>query len=348
MPTIIPGIADPHWTERKPSSRKDTNFLATQERKIDDLFKLSEKITVGDQVGAAAIVIAGDLFHQPKGPSISRKLDRMILRKFRSRPCPVAVIPGNHDMERWRVESTEDHPYGNLKAAGFITELIWPNYLVVGNSPPVVIIGKEFVKEGPLGWLNFLRESRALIEIKKKVSEKFNCKAQCLAMSHCWWGPVDTINRGEPVVGHLQLRGTGINVMIYGHPHTYDGVVTVQDDEHQCSVAGPGAFIRGTLAEHDVHRKPMISVMIFNSDGTHEVKMVPVPHEAPEQVFDEAGHKRKKQEEEVQARFVQELKDMNLEQDTPENLLKKAEDGGTPLGVVLRSRQYLVKAKAEK
>ena len=220
MPTIVTSIADPHWTERKPSSRKDANFIETQARKITDWMTLNEKINIDGQVGAHAAGIAGDLFHQPKGPVVSRVLDRMLLQKFRKRTCPYVAIPGNHDMERWRLESTNDHPYGVLKDAGVITETIWPNYMVVGKDPPVILVGKEFVKEGPTPWLAHLRESKALIEIKKKVSEKFQCKAQCLALTHCWWGPIDGVNRGGPVTGHLQVRGTGINAVVYGHPHT--------------------------------------------------------------------------------------------------------------------------------
>jgi Icc-related predicted phosphoesterase len=346
MATIILGITDTHWTEKRPRSRTDPNFKNTQARKIKDLFRLAKQIKMPgqSQSGATAIVHSGDLFHQPYGKLISRRLDTWIIPLLRESPVPLYAIPGNHDMKAHRQESLEDHPYGVLLADDIIKQATWPTYYVVGDNPPVIITGREFTPQGPKPWLDNLRVNSDLINLKKSLSESTGKKVQTLALTHCWWGPVDGVNRGEPLVGYNSVADTGIDIMMYGHPHTMDGINKIQDSFGQSLIIGPGAFIRGTLAEHDVNRQPMINVMFFYEDGTHSALLVAVPHDPPAKVFDLAKHQKVKKEAEVETQFIQELSKIDTKDQTLEQLLEKAGQG-TPPQVLSLAKQYITLAE---
>lgn len=347
MATILLGITDSHWSEKKPRSRKDPDFKQTQVNKLRHLFTLASKIKLPgiNQEGASAIVHSGDLFHQPHGKLISRKLETFLIPVLKASPVPIYAIPGNHDMRAHRMESLEDHPYGVLVSDQTINQACWPTYHVVGSDPPVIITGQEFTSHGPKMWLNYLRETKELLKLKQQLSESTGNKVQVMALTHCWWGPTDGVNRGEPLIGYDNIKNTGIDVMMYGHPHTLDGVMQVQDDYGQCFIVGPGAFIRGTLAEHDVTREPKIAIMVFKEDGTHEVKLVSVPHLPSDQVFDLERHKRVRREQEVETQFIQELSQVNTENQTLEQLLETSPSSGTPLEVIALARQYILQAE---
>jgi hypothetical protein len=346
MTTYILSIADPHWTEKTPRSRKD-DFKQAQTNKIQALVKLAEhlKLPGSEQKGAAAVTIAGDLFHQPEAKQISRKLETWLIPELRKFKVPVIVIPGNHDMKAHRMASLEEHPYGVLTANDVVKQVIWPGYMVVGSDPPVIVVGKEFHPSGPKPWLVHLQQTEELLTLRKAVKDRMGVEPQVLAQTHCWWGPADGINRGEPLVGYDNIKDTGIDIMIYGHPHSLDGVMQVQDSRGQSFIVGPGAFIRGTLAEHDTKREPKISISIFENDGTHRVMLVSVPHQPADVVFNFEKHTRMKKEVEVRAQFVKELGQVEGDGQTLEDIFTKAAESSTPPEVIARARQYITQAE---
>src|SRR6516164_6843199 len=161
--TLVTGIVDSHWSNRRPVSRTDADWIGTQSRKLDDFFRISVELQ------AQALVHGGDLFHQPKGQLIDRMVDQWLMGKFRQAPAPWFTIPGNHDMFGHKVDSLKNHPYGCLEKAGLITSVMWPNYALVGSDPIILITGKEFHSDGPISWLESLRDEETLIEWKKDI-----------------------------------------------------------------------------------------------------------------------------------------------------------------------------------
>lgn len=219
MTTLIEGLADTHFTEKKPRSRKD-NYQETVLRKLTDVINLASSIRwEGKTRKVDALVIAGDIFHQPQGKLISRKLDYRIISKLSTSPVPILAILGNHDKDHDREDSIEDHPLGSLVAANIITLVHWPEYRVIGTDPPVIITGRQYTIDGPGTWLDHLKESGELRDLKEKLSEERQKQVQTLVLTHCYWGPNDGALRGDPIVGHRRLLGTGVDVCSYGHPH---------------------------------------------------------------------------------------------------------------------------------
>jgi predicted phosphodiesterase len=345
MATVILGITDSHWSLVKPRSRKDVDYKLTQERKLQALFKLAKLIKHKDGVGASAVVHAGDLFHQPQGKLISRRLDTWIIPILKTCPVPILAIPGNHDMQGHRTDSLEDHPYGVLLHSQSITQVAWPSYVVVGDDPPIIVTGKEFTTNGPLSWLNYIKENKTLINLKMEIKEKTGKNAKVVALTHCWWGPSTGTNMGEPLIGYNELSNTGIDVLMYGHPHTLDGVISLQDDYGSQFLVGPGAFIRGTLAEHDVNREPKIMIATFEADGVFDVKLVSVPHQKASEVFDLSGHQKQKREEADHASFIRELQETLQKELSPEDILESPTAKNTDPEVVALVRQYITNAR---
>jgi hypothetical protein len=217
--TIITGLCDSHWSDRRPASRTDPDWVATQSAKIDFLFDFSTYVEMGGIKGASAIVHAGDVFNQPEGKKIHRSVDQWLMGKIRKSPCPIFAIPGNHDMWGHTLSSLKDHPYGCLESAGLLTSVVWPNYALVGVDPVVLVTGKEFIPDGPVEWLEWLRDTQTLVQWKKDISQEYQKPVYVLVMTHGHWGADNGYAFGEPVTSYCEVVDTGIDVMLVGHPH---------------------------------------------------------------------------------------------------------------------------------
>lgn len=347
MSTLIPAVCDTHFMDKKPRSRKD-DFVATQRTKINQVFQLSQSLRWKEETQtAAAIVFPGDLWHQPNGRLINRKLDHHLMQIFRSCPIPKLAIAGNHDMERDRIQSLESHPFGAFRAAGLFVQTHWPEYVVVGTDPPVIVTGWPYTSEGPARWLQAIRGSQQLIQLKNQVSEQTgHPHVQALVMTHNHWGPNDAFMRGEPVTSHAHVRDTGADIVVYGHPHTFDGTSEVEDQHGTVLVAGPGSMVRGTIAEHDISRQPRIALCAFEPDGEKTVLMVPIPHAPAEDVFHLERHEHEKAAKMAAERFVQKLQETQLQSADPEEIFSRVE-GSTPANIVSTARQYMAMAESE-
>jgi acyl-CoA synthetase (AMP-forming)/AMP-acid ligase II len=165
-------------------------------------------------------------------------------------------------------------------------------------------------------------------------------------MTHNFWGPEDGNIFGDIVVGHGNVVGTGIDALLYGHPHSDDGVVLVPDGDRTVSIIGPGAMLRNTIAEHDVTRRPKIAITAHDSDGNHEVITAAIPHAAPELVFDLEKHERVKKERAAEERFILELSRLQATTKSPEEILESAGERFSPR-VLTRTREFLAAAEAE-
>jgi hypothetical protein len=323
MTTILTSIADPHWCENRPSSRTDPDWIKTQAQKIENVFSVSSDIEIRGQKGASALLIPGDLFHQPKGPRISRRLDRWLSQTLRFSPCPILAIPGNHDMQNHHLDSLKNHPYGCLESAGLITSTIWPSYQLIGDDPIVLVTGKEFVPHGPRSWLDELREQESLIHFKKELSQQYQKPVFVVAMTHGYWGPQNGFYYSEPVVAYNEIHGTGIDVMLISHDHSCHGVQVVEGDKKEGFqyVVGSGALVRGTISEKDLRRIPRMAVIGLNPNGDHEIFLVDIPCRPIEEVFalEEKEKKRKLDDDELV--FIEECRRVSCEVPTIEVIL---------------------------
>jgi hypothetical protein len=269
MDTVILLVSDPHLTDRPPSGRRD-DYLATQARKLSWVNELAAR------EGAAVVAVTGDWFDNEDGPRIRRSLDVRLLGVFRGAPCPWVGIRGNHDMRWGREDSLRDHPLGVLEAAGILHPVGWPRWWAVPGTPRVLVVGLDYRLEGPGGWLEELRGTHALRDLKVRTATQW-----VLGLTHCFWGGDGGDTYGEPRLPYESVVGTGIDVLAHGHDHRRGGVVEVEG----AVVVGTGALTRQTTAPEDVDRIPAVGVVRFSPTG-YTATLVDVPCEPAAVVFD--------------------------------------------------------------
>ena len=287
------------------------------------VFKLAREIpsTTG-QVGAVGIIHSGDLFNQPNGPLIPRTTDVWVSEMLSKSPVPICSIPGNHDMKGHRKEACNNHPYGVICHNGAVLDVCWPRYQIFGDDPIVIVTGWPYSPKGPAEFFEFLRVQGSLRKLKAELQELQGKRVFVVGMAHGFFGPTAGSAYGEAISAYGSILGTGIDVLQYGHPHTFDGEVILDEAGEKRAILGPGALIRGTLAEHDINRKPAISIMEFRSDG-FDCKFAAVPHKAASEVFDLVKHRKQAREDVQHTRFVEALRRVDPETLTIEGLLEQ-------------------------
>jgi DNA repair exonuclease SbcCD nuclease subunit len=339
--TPITGIVDSHWSNRRPASRTDEDWIATQSKKLDEFFRISKEIQ------ARALVHGGDLFNQPKGQLIDRMVDQWLMEKFRKAPAPWFTIPGNHDLFGHKVDSLRSHPYGCLEKAGLITSVMWPNYALIGLDPVILITGKEFHADGPAAWLESLRDEETLIEWKTDISKEYGVPVFALALCHGFFGPYCGYQFGEPITSYDEIIDTGIDVVLAGHDHSLKGVQVLEDDDGSFKyIIEPGALLRGTIAEKDIGREPKMVSINFESNGHHEIELITIAHDAPEYVFNFDNQKKEKKRQEVEHMFIEECRRLQTKGTTIDVLLNFIETSGSVSSrVASLTKEYLLQAE---
>jgi predicted phosphodiesterase len=308
MPTTILNLSDPHFTHRRPRSRTD-DYVATQLRKLVWCLDLAR------ERGAAAVTIPGDVFDDPRGPNIRRRLDTALLPLLLGAPCPIYAIRGNHDLLHDRVESLREHPLGTLELIGAIRNLHPPAHAVVGVDPPVLLVGYDYSRDGPFAWLDSLVAEETVRRLRGLTGA-----VGCVALSHAYWGD-DGTRHGERVVAPGCLARTGVDVVVHGHDHTFGGLLACELEGRECWVVGPGALCRGSLGWDDRTRQPRVALITFHADGRKDAEFVVVPHEPAAAVFDLEAHDRRKAYERDLGDLVAGLKALGPETGTTEDPL---------------------------
>lgn len=128
-------ITDSHGTVKTPESRNDLYYL-TFLRKLKEL----EYIIKGN--GIDMVIHTGDLFHTSR---VSNKFMGQTAEIIKGWNVPVYVVPGNHDIDGYTIETIDQTSLGLLAKTGVINILdrMHPKRFVVGEHT-VCISGQEY------------------------------------------------------------------------------------------------------------------------------------------------------------------------------------------------------------
>lgn len=128
-------ITDSHGTVKSPESRNDLYYL-TFLRKLKEL----EYIIKGNDIDM--VIHTGDLFHTSR---VSNKFMGQTAEIIKGWDVPVYVVPGNHDIDGYTIETIDQTSLGLLAKTGVIKLLdrMHPKKFVIGEHS-VCISGQEY------------------------------------------------------------------------------------------------------------------------------------------------------------------------------------------------------------
>lgn len=287
-------INDVHGDTRTPAGRKDDYFAAVQD-------KLQQVALVAQRTQAAAVCIAGDLFH-PKTrtlgvwPAGTHEVVSMYLawgRQLAELGVERLVIPGNHDLAFDRLDSVPRQPFGALVASGLFRDVSYATALVAGwcvsgvPYPDALDLGNlSRVPPAPEGTVGVL-------------------------MAHCFAEPRARDFFGAPVHAYDAVQAPGYRVYHFGHDHSDHGVTEVGGR----SYVNVGALTRGSLAGEEVRRRPQLVLVesVFDASGGRpvvpslRVRPIALRVRPSEEVFDFERKERRDAEASIVQAFVQHL-----------------------------------------
>ncbi len=263
--------SDLHLADRAPSSCQDGY--------LDDLFGLLEQtVKVAGERKVAAVVWAGDIFHVKAPSRTSHRLVQRTIRLLSSYPCPVYIVPGNHDITSDRLDSIhQTQPLGVLFESGAAQRLEgWAEY------------------DGPPGWLPIYGVPwiQGYGEYAEGCEAAFGVNQELLSW-HMSPGPV----RYGLVVAHAPLYPPGrespyeyfpaekwaeemggAGSVFYGHVHPWHGVY----ESGGVTFCNHGALSRGSLHESELTRQ--VGCTLWDSE-TGEFEFVPLDAKPASEVF---------------------------------------------------------------
>lgn len=255
------------------------------------LFNKLEQVTaLALKVGAAAVCIAGDLFHhKTRVPyaTISKLL--MWARRLQAAGIPVLVIAGNHDLQHDRLDSLPTQPLGVLLAAGAMIDVSYRPQWFDG----VRVVGVPYP------------DAKDITAFARLLD---NDRSPGILMAHCFATVEGGTYFGEHIHRYADFAALPYAVIHLGHDHTDHGVVQLG---HQYFV-NLGALSRGSLAEDEIMRAVKIALVTFEpttpeGDTPVTVQQVKLKVAPAAEVFDLVLHaERQKERREIET-FVTDL-----------------------------------------
>lgn len=242
----------------------------------DDLFDLLYQANeVATQNQCRAIIQLGDLFHIKTPGRNSHQLIQRTLKWAASAPCPVFVVPGNHDLLNDRLESLDEgQPLGVLYSSGIVHRA--EGYLKVGD--------KELPIFG-VPWQQFWDAEQSVADqaVKAAVADFIPKSSPQLIVTHAPFFPQEI----NPAYEHYPVEKfshfvnparQGNTQVIYGHIHDLHGEYVWNG----VRFANYGALSRGSLTESNLTRP--VGVTLWDS-VTGDFEFVKLNARPAEDVF---------------------------------------------------------------
>lgn len=283
----------------------------------EDLFDLLYQTNdLAREYECLGIIQLGDLFHIKAPGRNSHQLIQRTLKWAASAPCPVWVVPGNHDLSHDRLESLDEgQPLGVLYDSGKVLRA--DKYL---KHPRGL---NNFLPVYGIPWQMYWDAEHSVADrAVKKALEVFTSQdTPQLIVTHAPFFPPG-VNPAyehystEKFAKYVNPDGRASVQVIYGHIHDYHGEYVVNG----VRFANYGALSRGSLTESNLTRP--VGVTIWDS-VTGRFEFVPLQAKPAEQVF------RIKEIEEVKTtqlkldEFLNSVGQSSIEVTTVESVLAK-------------------------
>jgi DNA repair exonuclease SbcCD nuclease subunit len=258
---LILCVNDIHATRHPPSACTDSYW--------PDLYELLfQSIELAGRRGVRCIVWAGDVFHHKAPGRTDHGLVQDLISVIQGSPCPVLIVPGNHDIQYDRLDSIDvTQPLGVLFRAGALRLEGW-----AGGDLPLYGVP----------WQQKWSESAILAATADFREQVFS---RTLVVTHAPIYPPDREPRYEGAeltparwwASALEDGSMG-HGLLYGHIHEPHGVWRAAGQVF-CNY---GALSRGSLDEYNLNRP--VGVALWDT-GTGEFEFAPLKAKPASEVF---------------------------------------------------------------
>jgi len=268
-------VTDSHGTMKSPESRKDIYYIAFL-RKLYELGLVVKKENIN------VVVHTGDLFHTPR---VSNKFAGQVSEMIKDMGIPFYVVPGNHDIEGYNIDTIDQTMLGLLSKTGVITILDRSHPVTLdvhedGESYTVALSGQEY-------YANIDRGNPQDFEMQQ-------CEADINILGY--HGYLSNIDQ-PPGIIYTPTNSviTDADIILSGHYHRqFEAVVG------DVSIYNPGSMMRVDQTDYNRTHTPQYGILHISVDDNiglqyeytfHKFKCA-VPSET---VFDYSGKGQDKQ-----------------------------------------------------
>ncbi len=270
-------LSDIHASDRAPSSCTDSYGQ-------DILALLRDSMTLARLRGAACVIWAGDVFHHKAPSRTSHRLVQSLVNIIQAAPCPVLIVPGNHDLQNDRLESVIlTQPLGVLFQAGAVRLDGWGSPFKVFGVPWLGYCGDEDADR--------MQEQREVVREVLRPYREANIRVDepYLVVTHAPLYPPGKELKWEYYPTEWWAEDMGLNGSVfYGHVHEPHGTYGIygadpESGNYQVTFCNNGALSRGSLHEYNLTRMPGVTWWDDNT-GKFEFQLLPNA-KPPEKVF---------------------------------------------------------------
>lgn len=253
-------VNDIHLSDRAPSSCTDSY--------LSDLFTLLEQtITLAHDRECGGVIWAGDVFHHKTPGRTSHSTVMSVLHVAESYPCPLYVVPGNHDLTHDRLDSIDEtQPLGVLFTSGLAQ-------MLNGWARRAPVYGVPWLQRYDLDSVN-----DALADYVTGDGLRSAAPHRMVVTHAPLYPPGQELPYEFFLAEDWATAMGGSGTVHYGHVHEPHGVYTVGG----VTFSNCGALSRGSLHEYNLTRPVQVAVW---DDETGQIEHVTVPHRPANEVF---------------------------------------------------------------
>lgn len=288
-------ITDTHATGRGPSSRID-NYMGAIEEKFVEVAQVIQEENI------VAIFHGGDLFDKPV---VSLSLTGQIADLIRATKVPWYVVPGNHDLFGYNIQSLPQTSLGLLSRTGVITILDRQYGLVVFTTPE----GHTISFEGQEYHMDIDRRDPTLDYFTISNADKKILIPHSMLLNKEYFPDV-------PYTHVNQLKDiTQADLILVGHFHDGFGPeIITHSDNRTTHILNPGSMTRDEASKVNLTRRPQY-VIIEMDELTGELFYDVRPFQCAKpgtEIFDRSHITAKQQRNRYLQAFEQKLSDISL------------------------------------